>query len=73
LGVVTSVFGDANFEVQETLRLLRDGKTTELRSVQVKYVPFDQTFPESLTREMDTLLLSLQNGEVKTDVTLTRP
>jgi basic membrane protein A len=71
--VVTSIFGDANFEVQETLRLLRDGKTTELRSSQIKYVPFDRTFPESLTREMDNLLFSLLNGEVKTNVTLKKP
>ena len=72
-GVVTSVFGDASFETREALRLFRDGKAVELPASQIKYVPFDRTFPENLTREMDALLLSLRIGEVKTDVTLTKP
>jgi basic membrane protein A and related proteins len=72
-GVVTSIFGDASFEVQEALRLIREGKTTEPQSDQIKYVPFDQKFPESLTGEMDTLLFSLSSGEIKTNVTLKKP
>jgi basic membrane protein A len=72
-GVVTSILGDASFEVWEMLRLLKEGNAHELRSGKIKYVPFDQTFPENLTREMDTLLLALMNGEIKTNVTLSKP
>jgi basic membrane protein A and related proteins len=72
-GVVTSILGDASFEVQEVLRLLKEGETAEPQSDQIRYVLLDQTFPENLTREMDSLLFSLQTGEVKTNVTLSKP
>ncbi len=71
--MVTSILGDASFEVRETLRLLKEGKSIEPHPGQVKYVPFDQTFPESRTREMDALLLELLNGGIKTNVTLSKP
>jgi basic membrane protein A len=72
-GVVTSILGSANFEVQQVLRLLGQGKLNESKSGQIKYVPLNQTFPESLTREMDTLLLALSIGEVKTGVPFEKP
>ena len=68
--VVTSIFGRASFEVQNVIRLLREGNVYKSGSSQIEYVPFDQKFPENLTREMDTLLLALRNGEIKTNVTL---
>ncbi|CAG0989813.1 Membrane lipoprotein TmpC [Anaerolineales bacterium] len=71
--VVTSILGDASFEVQKILRLIKDGKVAVHQSGQIKYIPFDQTFPENLTREMDTLLLALMNGQIKTNVTLSKP
>ena len=71
--VVTSIFGDASFEVQKILRLLRGGNAQDVGLGQIKYVPFHQTFPESLTQDMDTLLLALQNGEIKTNVTVSKP
>jgi basic membrane protein A len=71
--VVTSILGDANFEVQKILRLLAEGQAVEPQSGQITYVPFGQNFPESLTREMDLLLAGLQSGEVETNVTSSKP
>jgi len=71
--VVTSIFGDANFEVQNVMRLIRDGKAYEPGSGQIAYVPFNEKFPESLTQDMNTLLLALQNGEIKTNVPFEKP
>jgi hypothetical protein len=71
--VVTSIFGRASFEIQNVIRQFRDGKVYQPGSSQVEYVPFNQKFPESLTREMDTLLLALSKGEIKTNVTLIKP
>jgi basic membrane protein A and related proteins len=72
-GVITSIFGDASSEVQKVLGQIREGKTAEPHPGQIKYVPFGQKFPENLTGEMDTLLFSLSNGEIKTNVTLKKP
>jgi basic membrane protein A len=65
-GGVTSVLGDASSVVRQILQ-------REPLSPKIKYVPLDQTFPEHLTREMDLLLSALQNGEVKTNVTSSKP
>jgi basic membrane protein A len=71
--VVTSIFGRASFEVQDVIRQLKEGKVYRPESSQIEYVPFNQKFPENLTREMDALLLALQIGEIKTNVTLMKP
>jgi basic membrane protein A len=67
-GVVTSILGDASFEIQKILRLPKNPQ-----SGRIKYVLPNQTFPESLTREMDALLSALSTGAVKTNVTLSKP
>jgi basic membrane protein A len=72
-GVVTSILGNASSEVQEVLRLLGEDREKLPQTGQIRYVPLPQTFPENLTREMDALLLALDNGEVKTNVTLSKP
>lgn len=71
--VVTSVLGSASLEVQTVMRLLRDGNINEPRSGQIRYVPLNQKFPESLTQELDTLILSLWIGEIKTGVSFEKP
>jgi basic membrane protein A len=71
--VVTSIYGNASFEVQNVIRLLRDGNTNGPGLSQIKYVPFDEKFPESFTQEMDALLLGLWNGIVKTNVNTEKP
>ena len=71
--VVTSIYGRPSFEVQNLMRLLRDGNVNEPRISQIGYVPFDEKFPERFTEEMDTLLLSLWIGNVKTNVNTEKP
>jgi basic membrane protein A len=68
LGVVTSILGDASFEIQKVLRV-----PGEVQPGRIKYIPLVQTFSESLTQEMDVLIFALQTGEVKTNVTLSKP
>jgi basic membrane protein A len=72
-GVVTSVLGDARFEVQEILRQIKEQKPHQSNPGRVRYIPLDQTFPENLSHEMDALLVSLRDGKVKTNVTLSKP
>ena len=71
--VVTSIFGRTSSEVQNVIRALRSGNVYQPELSQIEYVPFSGKYPESLTREMDTLLLALQNGEIKTNVTIEKP
>jgi len=71
--VLTSIFGSASFEVQNVIRSLRDGNVDQRRLSQIKYVPLNKSFPESLTREMDTLLLRLLIGDIKTGVSFEKP
>lgn len=71
--VVTSIYGRASFEVQNVMRLLRGGNAYEPGLSQIGYVPLNQKFPESLTREMDMLLFGLWNGEIKTGVPVEKP
>jgi basic membrane protein A len=72
-GVVTSILGNASFEVQNVIRLLKEGNAYKPGSGQIEYVPFNQKIPESLTQEMDNLLLALEAGKIKTNVALTKP
>jgi basic membrane protein A len=71
--VVTSIFGHASFEVQNVMRLLEGGNVFEQGLSQIEYVPFNQKFPQSMTQEMDALLLALWIGEIKTGVAFEKP
>ncbi len=71
--VVTSILGSTSFEVQNVIRLLREGNINEMGSGQIKYMPLNQKFPESLTGELDILLQQLLNGEIKTGVASEKP
>jgi basic membrane protein A len=71
--VVTSILGNTSFEVQNVMRLLRAGNINQLGTTQIKYLPLNQKFPESLAQELDSLMLALWNGEIKTNVTLSKP
>ncbi len=71
--VVTSVLGNPSFEVQNVMRLIRDGNFNGAVTGQINYMPLDQKFPESLTQETDALILKLLSGEIKTGVAFERP
>jgi hypothetical protein len=55
------------------IRLARDGNVNEPGLRQIGYVPLNQKFPESLTRELDIMLFKLSNGEIKTGVPFKNP
>jgi len=71
--VVSSIYGDASTEIQKMMREFGDGNVFNPGVSHIEYVPFNEKYPESLTRDMNTLLLALQNGEIKTNVTLSKP
>lgn len=71
--VVTSIYGDASSEIQKLMRVLGDGNVYKPEATQIEYVPFNEKYPESLTHDMDTLLLALQNGGIKTNVSFEKP
>jgi hypothetical protein len=71
--VVTSIFGRASFEIQEVMRLLREGNVSGARSGQIGNLPFNGSFPENLQDAMNLLFLNLQNGEIKTNVAPEKP
>jgi basic membrane protein A len=71
--VVTSIFGQANFEIQEVMRLLRSEIVSGPRSGQIGNVPFTENFPETLQNGADLLYRSMQAGELKTNVPPEKP
>ena len=71
--VVTSVYGRAGVEIQALMRSLKEGNANEPRISQIGYVSLNEKFPESLARELNTLLAGLLSGEVRTNVTFRKP
>lgn len=71
--VLTSIYGNASFEVQSLMRVLKGRGVYEPHLSQIKYAPLDENFPESYTQDLNLLLFSLYTGEIKTNVTLTKP
>ncbi len=72
-GVVTSILGRAGFEVQEVMRLLWEERLPRQRSGQIGFTPLPRQFPESLTNEMNNVLLRLWLGEIQTNVPFEKP
>lgn len=71
--VLTSIYGNASPEVQQALRLLKDEKMNEPHISQIKVLPLNGNFPESFTKELDTLLFALWTGKIETNVSLRKP
>ena len=71
--VVTSFWGQASFEVQEVMRLLRGGNFINPRAGQIGNLPLNGNFPENLQNNIDLLLFSLWNGNLKINVPLEEP
>jgi basic membrane protein A len=66
LGGVTSVLGDASFEVRQILG-------SAAPSGRIRYIPLGPKFPENLTGEINLLLASLQSAAVTTGVPPAKP
>lgn len=71
--VVTSIFGNASFEVQEVMRMLKGKDVRQARSGQIRTVPFRGDFPENLEKEMNLLLFNLWNGNLDTNISPEKP
>lgn len=71
--VVTSILGSTSFEVQNVIRMLQEGNINQLQMGQIRIVPLSQEFPESLAQELETLILALGSGEIRTNVLTTKP
>lgn len=69
-GVVTSILGQAGFEVREVMRLLSEGHILEGRNGQIGFIPLSPQFSESLANELNTVLLHLWLGEIQTNIPL---
>ena len=72
-GVVTSVLGQTSSTIQELMRSLRAGNVMEEKIGPIGYLPFDQLVSKEVIQEMEYLLTSLENGEVKTNVPVEKP
>jgi basic membrane protein A len=72
-GVVTSIYGQASFEVQRMMHLIKEGNMSVSESGHFGYVPLSEKFPESLSMDLDLLLKGLINGDVQTSVLLQKP
>lgn len=69
-GVVTSFYGAASFEVQETIRIMSEGQIPTARIGQIQFVPLGPLFPESLGTDLKFLLEALENGEIPIKIPL---
>ncbi len=71
-GVAVSLVGRAGLEVQEAMRLLRDGQVSEARTGQILALP-SEDFPENLENELNSTLFALWSGDNMTNVTRQKP
>jgi basic membrane protein A len=71
--VVTSVYGDAQLEVENIMRLLKGGNISGQPPSRIKFIPLGPKFPENLTGEINEILTKLWNREIKTNVTTMKP
>lgn len=71
--VVTSIYGEASFEVQKMTRLIQAGNMPAVESGQYQYIPLADSFPETLTKNLNLMLTNLLNKAVQTSVPLQKP
>jgi basic membrane protein A and related proteins len=71
--VLTSFYGQTSFEVKELMRLIQEGNASGARIGQIQFVPLNQTFPESLSFEIEFLLTMLGSGEIYTNIPFEKP
>lgn len=71
--VVTSIVGDAQFEIEKMTRLLKGGNISREESSRIKFLTLAPKFPENLTQEINAILTNLWNKGIKTNVTTMKP
>ena len=72
-GVVTSFYGDARFEVQETIRRMRGGQKAEARIGSIKFASPPPEFPPSAISGLELLLSMLESGQIETNIPFEKP
>ncbi len=68
-GVVTSFYGQTQFEVQEVMRMVKNGQIHEIWQGSVQFVPLSPAYPPELSAQLEELLGMLKRGEIQTNVT----
>ena len=71
--VVTSVLGQASLTVQELMRSLRAGEIVEAVTGRFEYVPFERAVSQNILKKLEDLRTSLENEEVRTNISSTKP
>jgi len=69
LGVVTSFYGQTQVEVQEVMRMVKNGQIPENWQGSVQFVPLSPVYPPEFGTELEGLLGALKRGEIQTNVT----
>lgn len=69
LGVVTSFYGQTQFEVQEVMRMVKNGQIPQIWQGSVQFVPLSPAYPPELSAQLEELLGMLKRGEIQTNVT----
>ena len=69
LGVVTSFYGQTQFEVQEVMRRVKNGQIPQIWQGSVQFVPLSPAYPPELSAQLEGLLGMLKRGEIQTNVT----
>lgn len=72
LGVATSFYGAARFEVQEVMREVRVGQIRAERVGQVQFSALNPVFPLEWRGELELLLAALADGGIEVNVTKSR-
>ena len=71
--VVTSVYGDAQFEVEKILRGMKGENIGAQARSPIKFIPLGPKLPENLTSDINMLLIKLWSQEIKTNIAKEKP
>lgn len=73
LEVVTSILGQSDTAIQILMRTLKDGGQIESMEYPIRYTPLNTTLQNNEIVELNEILISLESGEIETNVTTQRP
>jgi basic membrane protein A len=72
-GLVTSFYGDARFEVQETMRLVKNGGISGGRVGKIRFSSLHPSVDPSSMSDLEALIALLSKGEIVPNVTKEKP
>lgn len=72
-GVVTSFYGETQFEVQEVMRRVLNGEKNGTIIGLVHFAQPSPVIPPSYTMELEALLTGFVNGEIATNIAVRKP